>query len=113
MMERLFANSATVHTRIFIHSSVTGVKQGGNQIQWGMNIGEAVGGSYEALNSPNGFRTLLPELAEDIARKHRLVSNQYRLTYAAPEGASDQPAIRVLTTRDGVALAPTIDGNLR
>ncbi len=112
MMERLLANGATLHTLIHAPTSVSGVKQGGNQIQWGIDIGEATGGSYEGLSSPNGFRTLLPQLAEDLARKHRLVSNQYRVTYAPPEGASDQPAIRVLTTRGGVNMAPTRDGNL-
>ena len=44
-------------------------------------------GSYEGLSTAIGFRTLLPQLAEDLGRKHRLVSNQYRLTYDAPEGA--------------------------
>ena len=113
MMERLFANTAIVHTRLFTHTSVSGVKQGGGQIRWGIDIGEATGGSYQGLSSPNGYRTLLPQLAEDLARKHRLVSNQYRLTYAPPEGASDQPAIRVLTTRGGVNMIPTRDGNIR
>ncbi len=113
MMERLFAEGASVHTRIHTATSVSGVKQGGGQIRWGIDIGEATGGSYEALSSPNGFRTLLPQLAEDIARKHRLVSNQYRLIYAPPEGASDQPSTRVLTTRGGVNMIPTTDGNIR
>ena len=113
MMERLFANKAAVHTRILTITSVSGVKQGGDQIRWGIDIGEATGGSYEGLSSPNGFRTLLPQLAEDLGRKHRLVSNQYRLTFAPPEGVSDQPSIRVLTTRPGVDMIPTSDGNIR
>ena len=75
-------------------------------------IGEATGGSYKGLSSPNGYRTLLPQLADDLARKHRLVSNQYRLTYAPPEGASDRPAIRVLTTRTRINMFPTRDGNV-
>ena len=46
MMERLFANKAIVHTRLFTHSSVSSVKQGGGQMRWGIDIGEATGGSY-------------------------------------------------------------------
>ena len=117
MVERLFANRATVHTRQIIHMptteirgaprpSVSGVRR------WGIDIGKATGGSYRGLSSPSGLRTLLPELAEDIARKHRLVSTQYRVTYAPPDGASDKPAIFVRTTRPGLNVVATTDGNL-
>ena len=112
MMERLFANKAVVHTRMFTISSISGVKQGGDQIRWGIDIGEATRGSYEALSTANGFRRLLPQLAEDIARRHRLVSTQYRLTYEPPEGATDQSLIRMLTTRAGMAMILTRDGNV-
>lgn len=112
MMERLFANSATVHTRLYTLTAVSGVNQGGDQERFGIDIGEATGGTYEGLSSANGFRTLLPQLAEDIARKHSLVSNQYRVTFTPPEGVSEQPAIRILTTRAGVNMAPTSNGNI-
>ena len=112
MMQRLFDNSVTVHTRLLSGSSITGVKQGGDQIRWGTDIGEATGGTYQGLVSANGFRTLLPELAEAIGRKHRLVSNQYRVTYALPEGISEQPSIRILTTRPLINMVPTRDGNV-
>ena len=112
MMQRLFANSATLHTRLLSGSSITGVKQGGDQIRWGTDIGEATGGTYQGLVSANGYRTLLPELAEAIGRKHNVVSNQYRVTYAPPDGISEQPSVRILTTRAGVNMAPTLDGNV-
>ena len=112
MMQRLFANSVTVHTRLLSGSSISGVKQGGDQIRWGTDIGDATGGTYEGLVSANGYRTLLPELAEAIGRKHNVVSNQYRVTYAPPEGVSEQPSVRILTTRAGVNMAPTLDGNV-
>ena len=69
-------------------------------------------GTYEALAASTGFVSLLPELAADIARKHKRVSNQYRITYTPPEGASEQPAISVGTTRPSLELLPTIDGNV-
>jgi hypothetical protein len=112
MMERLMANSATLHTRLYAFTSVSGVKQGGDQARWGMDIGKATGGSYEGLSTAIGFRTLLPQLAEDLARKHRLVSSQYRLTYEPPEGANAQPVIRVLTSRRNINMVATFDGNL-
>ena len=112
MMERLMDNSATLHTRMYTFTSITGVKQGGDQMRWGMDIGQITGGSYEGLSSALGFRTQLPELAEEVARKHRLVSNQYRITYEPPEGASDQSAIQVLTSRQDVNMVATRDGNV-
>jgi len=51
-------------------------------------------------------------LAEAIGRKHRLVSNQYRVTFALPEGISEQPSIRILTTRPLINMVPTRDGNV-
>ena len=57
---------------------------------------------------------MLPVLAQDIARKHTRVSNQYRLTYAPPDGASAQPAIRIALSDEyaDATLSPTLDGNL-
>lgn len=113
MMERLIADGAAVHTRIYTFTSISGVKQGGDQMRWGMDIGRATGGSYEGLSSAIGFRTLLPELAGDLARRHRLVSSQYRLTYEPPAGATAESVIRVLTTRADIRMVPTRDGNVR
>ena len=108
MMERLLASSATVHTMMFTHSAISGAPQ----MRWGIDIAEATGGGYRGLSSANGFRTLLPQLAEDIARKHRLMSNQFRLTYRPPEGISERPSVRVLTTRTGINMVPTRDGKV-
>jgi hypothetical protein len=112
MMERLFADRATLHTRMFTNTPVSGVQQGGAQTRWAIDIGDATRGSYAGLSSPNGYRTLLPQLAEDIARKHRLVSTQYRLTYAVPARASGQSGVRILTSRAGIRMTATPDGNL-
>ena len=55
---------------------------------------------------------MLPELGQDITRKHKLVSNQYRVTDAPPAGASAQPGISIGTTRPSLNLLPTLDGNV-
>ena len=106
MVERMVAASATVHTRMFSGGGP------GQQVAVAMNLRDATGGSYEALAIGTGFRTMLPELGQDIARKHRLVSNQYRVTYAPPDGISNPSAMGISTSRQGVNLAPTLNGNV-
>ena len=110
MLQRLVQNSATVHTRMFS----TGDSFPGPQVQLGVRVGDVTRGSYEALGASTAFMTMLPELAQDIARKHARVSNQYRLTYAPPANPSAQPAVRIAISDDyaGAALTPTLDGNL-
>ena len=111
MMQHLRETKATVHTRLFAPTSLrrqTGV----SQVRWGIDISKATGGTYKSLNVRSAFRSLLAELGQDITRKHRLVSSQYRVTYAPPDGASDQPAIFVGTTRPGLEVLSTIDGNV-
>lgn len=112
MIQRIQANNVTLHTRLYTFSSITGVKQGGDQARWGMDIGKHTGGSYEGLSTAIGFRSQLPQLAQDLARKHRLMSNQYRLTYDPPEGADPNGPVRVLTTRGGINMMATVDGRL-
>ena len=112
MMQRLLETHATVHTRMYAPAAGLWVQPHGDQVRWGIDISQATGGSYDSLSTGIGFRTLLPELGQDIARKHRLVSTQYRVTYAPPDNASDQPAVRVVTTRAGLTVMPTIDGNI-
>ncbi len=106
MVERMIAASATVHTRMFSNGGP------GRQVAVAMNLREATGGSYETLAVSTGFRRMLPELGQDIARKHRLVSTQYRVTYAPPDGISNPSAMGISTSRQGVNLVPTLDGNL-
>ena len=106
-LQRLIANSATVHTRMLSSGNV-----GGLAAQVGSHVGEVTRGSHQALGLGSAFETMLPELGEDIARKHRRVSNQYRVTYAPPDGASDLPAISIGTTRPGLNVIPTLDGNV-
>jgi hypothetical protein len=70
-------------------------------------------GTYQALASPTAFRTQLPELGRDIARKHKRVSHQYRVTYAPPERPFDDPTILVGTpARPALDVIPTLGGNV-
>ena len=112
MMQRLLETQATVHTRMYAPAAGSWFQPHGDQVRWGIDISQATGGSYDSLSTGIGFRTQLPQLGHLIARKHRLVSTQYRVTYAPPDNASDQPAVRVGTTRAGLTVMPTIDGNI-
>ena len=107
--QRLIANQATIHTRLFTAGNPA---VGHGQTQVAINLGNATQGTFEQIAVSTGFRTMLPELGRDIARKHRLVSTQYRVTYAPPDGASDQPAMGILTSRQDVTMIPTVDGNV-
>ena len=110
MAQRLVDNSATVHTLLFSNRRVYGR---GQQVQIAMHLRDLTGGTYESLAIPSGFRRLLPELAGDIARKHRLTSHQYRVTYTPPAGTFDRPRISISTSRPNLNLFPTFDGNVR
>ncbi len=108
MRERMVDISATMHTRLFTSIGNAAAPQA----QMGIEMGELTRGSYEALAVPTAFRTQLPELGREIARKHGRTSYQYRVTYAPPDGASDRPAISVGSTRPDLIIIPTIDGNV-
>ncbi len=106
-MQRLTETAATVHTRVLSHGN-----EGTRQEQVGTYAAELTRGTYEVLDMPANFRTLLPALGETIAQKHALVMNQYLVTYRPPDNVSAQPGISVGSTREGLSLLPTIDGNV-
>ena len=106
-IQRLIDASATVHTRMLSHGNT-----GALQSQVGSAAAQATRGSFETLGTGSAFRTMLPELGEQIARKHELVSNQYRVIYRPPSSVSATPSISVGTTRRGLRPLPTVDGNV-
>ena len=70
------------------------------------------GGSYEAIADVTTLEANMTALAEDIARKNGVVSVQYRVRYNPPADAGPAPGISVGSSRAGLNLIPTIDGNL-
>ena len=113
MMDRLYDNAAVVHT-LLLPSPVSGVTgtQGRPQTRWGTDIAAATRGTFADLNIATDYRTRLPELVNDISRRHRLTSHQFRVTYRPPEDASDQPRVQVGSARPGIAVWPTDNGNI-
>ena len=110
MVNRMIMNSAEVHTLFFVSGQGSGAAA--IQVQIGEALAQNTRGSFERFAAASGFVNLLTELARDLANKHRMVSNQYRGTYRQPRNPSAQPAIGVATTRDGLNLIPTLDGNV-
>ncbi len=109
-MERLYANGATVHTLLL--TAAGGKQTGRNQSAWGADIAASTHGRFQPFVASTAFRTLLPELATDLARKNTLVSHQFRVTYTPPKDASDQARIQLQTKRAGLIAVVTDNGNI-
>ena len=107
MRQKMIDVAATMHTRMF--AGIGNVAA--SQAQMGMELGNLTPGSFESLATASTFLTQLPELGRDVARKHDRVTNQYRVTYTPPEGASTQPNLSIVT-RPGLQLIPTANGNV-
>ena len=110
-MDRLYDNAATVYTPV-VHVPLRRRPQPGpGPVAVGTDIAAATRARYEEMVVSTRFRTLLP-VAADIARRHRLTSHQYRVTYRPPDDPSDQPRIQVGSARTGIAAMPTDNGNI-
>ena len=106
-LQQLINSAATVPTRMSSSGNLGGIASPA-----GTAVGEGTRGSHESLTLGSAFVTMLPELGEDIARKHHRVSNQYRVTCTPPDGGSAQPRISAGITRPGLNLIPTVNGNV-
>ena len=111
-MNHLYDNAAVVHTLLFTAPYGVGRTLGRAQATWGSDFAASTRGRYEEMVVSTRYRTLLPEIAADLARRHRLTRNQYRVTFRPPEDASDPPRLQVGTSRVGVVAIPTDNGNI-
>ena len=103
-------SAATMHTRMLYTDD--GDADSSRQAMVGATGGQVVQGSYETIADAAGLTASLEALAQDIGRKHALVSAQYRVTYNPPADAGPAPGISVGSTREALNLLPTIDGNI-
>ena len=111
MIEQMRNNSMEVHTLLYM-PGVGGSAVISNQFRIGQALMRITRGSFERVTENNPIVERLTALARDIARKHRFVSNQYRITYRQPRNASPQPTINVVVARRGVQMMATPDGNI-
>jgi len=118
MANRLLQHSVEVHNLLFASSQNSfqfrpyGLGTTGIQGRLGDVLARNTRGSFEFFSIATAFATKLPEFGREFARKHRLVSSQYRITYRLPQNPSPQPFIGVGTSRDGIYMIPTLDGNI-
>ena len=112
MMERLIANRAALHTRMYTFTSITGVKQGGDQMRWAWTSP----GDGRKLRRAE-FRHRVPHPVAGAGRGPRAEApadeQPVSLDLHAAEGATAQSVIRLLTTRAGIRMTPTRDGKVR
>ena len=112
LVERLLDNSVEVHTLLFVRLGALALRSrifGDHVIE---ELAPITRGSFELITDRPAFVEKLAALGRDIARKHRVVSSQYRITYRQPRNPSSQPAIDVVTGRQGLDMIPTLDGNV-
>ncbi len=107
---QLQTNGATLHTRLLLTEEGNGAQS--MQALVGSAGGQQMQGSSETVPGSPGFTAALTTLGQDIARKHGLVSQQYRVAYRPPSDVSAQPAISVGSSREGLNVMPTLDGNV-
>ena len=110
MVERMVENAVEVHTLVYVGGS--GLGAGSMAAGVGEQLVPHTGGSFDRITVPTAVVDRLEVLARDIARKHRFVSNQYRITYRQPRNPSPQPRIGVATQRRGLQMLVTLDGNV-
>ena len=111
MVERMVENSVEVHTLLFVSGS-GGLGSGSMAAGVGQALVPVTRGTFERIAVSSAVVDRLAALGRDIARKHRFVSNQYRVTYRQPRNPSSQPAIGVATERQGLQMMATLDGNI-
>lgn len=109
MVERMIENTAEVHTLLYVTGALG---SGAMAAGVGQQMAQITRGSFERIAVETVLVERLAALGRDIARKHRFVSNQYRISYRQPRNASSQPAIGVATRREGLQMMATLDGNI-
>jgi hypothetical protein len=97
IMMRLAARPTTVHVVLFIGGpqsvSQAGQIQGAayagtNQARVGMSVAEYTEGTYESINNPERFQSLLPEIGKTVATVIGRYRQQFRITAERPAGAT-------------------------
>jgi hypothetical protein len=102
----------TIHMVVFHEGSQTGT---GNLLELGLGLTKLSGGRYEGINSATRFVTLLPELAQRVARSATLQTTQFRVTYERPGKYAKPPqhvSASIRTVRPGLRLVLSLDGHM-
>ncbi|MEE2638114.1 MAG: hypothetical protein VYE68_12880 [Acidobacteriota bacterium] len=110
MGRRMVLNSAEVHTLVWGRG--LGTRNWGAQAVFGEILAENTRGSFDYFTEPADLVDKLSKLGRNLANKHLLVSNRYRVSYQPPQNSSGQLSLGVVTSREGIDIFPTFDGNV-
>jgi hypothetical protein len=115
MLDRLLAHPATVHVVMV----ATGASQKPNSLTGAATsevanlVAMDTGGQYTTINSPSRLATLMPDVAQRVAKSYARQSHQYKITCDRWDGAVSATAPFSLgTTRPGTRGASSFDGHL-
>lgn len=99
LINPLIANGVTVHAVMLANRG--GVRAQQRLPQYAFNIVESTGGIIESFVAPNGYESVLPELAARMNGHYDAVSKRYRLLFERP----DPPGTRLSVSVTGNDLA--------
>jgi hypothetical protein len=114
MLRELHESASTVHV-VMVSTGVRSNTRvsGARQTQAAAAASEVTGGRYEAIAAPTRLATLLPEIAEQIARSHARQSNQYRVRFQRPAGADGEVGhIELQAGLPGVSVQGSLNGRV-
>jgi len=111
LLQRVQRHGATVHV-VMLSSTGSGPGGGASQVQIGLAVTKLTGGRYENIAAPSRIATLLPEIAQQIARSHAKQSKQFRITFERPRGKSGQLGNITLAGPSSLTVQLSIDGRL-
>ena len=110
MLQR-FAERSTVHV-VMYSTGAQSAGAGANQTAVGDAVAKNTGGRYDNIAAVNRLATLLPEIGAQIATSHARQSQQFRLTFQRPNGASGALGQVGAQVRAGLTSSITINGRL-
>jgi hypothetical protein len=106
-------STARRHVHVVMLSSGGITADGGaTQVQIGMAIAKMTGGRYDNISAPSRIRTLLPEIARQIARSHARQSKQFRITFERPDGKAGQVGHVTLAGPASLTIQLSTDGRI-
>ena len=89
LIDPLIANGVTVHAVLM--SNRGNVRSQQRMPQYALSLVENTGGVMETFVAPNGYESVLPQLAERLDDDYDVLSKRYRLVYERP----DPPGARI------------------
>jgi hypothetical protein len=98
--------------RLDVVITMSGISTGntGTQREVGMSLAKMTGGGFEDTTTTTRLVTLLPEIAERIARSAVIGQSQYRVIYEPQAKRNSTPDVGVDVTRAATTVKISFDG---